>query len=363
MSENNTIPVKELRQLKNLFDKGILTRDEYSRKKKQLLGIPIESAENEPVEKEPEPAGDVITKEEQYGEAWMMINSSLEDALAIFEKLDKEDFIEATIALAMFTSDKDKRKALIKKASDNSNAEGMWQYSSQMPHSHVPNFDNENDSAWAEQVFTAAYLGSADAMNESGNIYHRLGSYDESMYWYVMANAHDHDDANVSMDGLASEWNRKGRPYVQNLDDDDEYKCAMMYLELHAGLKPKASLEEIISATLNGTTIAGYLAGDILEAQGDFASAYKMYNALCYEGDAHAMRCCADMIMSGRMGAVDIEKARNLYSKAADGGEVAAMFVMGEMLRKENKKLAAYYYGMAHARGYKLALGRLMKLQ
>ena len=68
------------------------------------------------------------------------------------------------------------------------------------------------------------------------------------------------------------------------------------------------------------------------------------------------------MIFTGKGVERDVKRAIQLYQQSADLGERAAMFIMGEFLKKNNKNLAAYWYGKSHVRGYSAALNRLVQL-
>ena len=60
-----------------------------------------------------------LSNEEKYGKAWLMIvGQNRQQGLQIMRELDAAGFIEASIALAMFTEDPAERKRLAKKAAD-----------------------------------------------------------------------------------------------------------------------------------------------------------------------------------------------------------------------------------------------------
>ena len=144
---------------------------------------------------------------EKYGRAWLMIVGQREKkrGLKLLRELDEAGFIEGTVALSMFCTDPVQRKALVKKAADAGNPEGLWEYSGLLPHARIPDPGNAADALWEKTVLEAAERGSADAMNEMGNVFHRREHYAESMYWYAMANAYDHLDGKLSMLGIAKE--------------------------------------------------------------------------------------------------------------------------------------------------------------
>ena len=312
--------------------------------------------------------GTDLSNEEKYGMAWMQIvgQSNKNRGLQMMRDLDASGFVEGSIALSMFTQDPNERKALIKKAADTGNPEGLWEYCGFLPHSYCPNPDNPADSIWESYCLQAAESGSVDAMNEMGNVFHRRGHYAESMYLYAMANANDQPDGTVSMTGLAKEWVKAGCPSTFKKGspkfDEARHTCAIAYLELNADKELSSSPDDIIKLVLSGVPIAGYLAGDIFESLGNEAMAYKMYNSLALENDAHGLKCYADMLFYGKGTQKDVDNAIRMYSLAAAGGDRSAMFIMGEFLRPENKNMAAYWYGVSHSRGYSLSLPRLVQL-
>ena len=233
-------------------------------------------------------------------------------------------------------------------------------------HSYIPNPNDNDDSLWEKTVLDAAEKGSADAMNEMGNIYHRRGHYSESMYWYAMANAHDHPQGNVSMMGIAQKWQRNGCPkeFVKGSPKFDEarHKCAIDYLELLSRQQLSTSIDDVVKMVLDGIPIACYFAGDFFEGIGNDQMAYKMYNALAFENDAHALKCYADMLYFGKGTQIDQESATKMYLKAAKQGDCSAMFITGEFMKNTNKNMAAYWYGVSHTRGYRYSLDRLIEI-
>ena len=309
-----------------------------------------------------------LTRQELYGKAWLMIarESQKLDGLAIMRRLDAQGFSEATVVLAMFAYNQEEREQLVKKAADAGNVEGLWQYTCFLPHSFCPNMNNSNDKKWVDTVLEAAERGSVDAMNEMGNICNRWGHFTESMYWYAMANAHDHPDGQLSMSSLAKKWKSAGCPRTFEKGtakfDEARFKCSLSYLEWHADKKPSVPLDEIIRYNMNGTPIAAYLAGDIFESDGNLEMAYKMYNVISFENDPHGLRCYADMLAAGRGVNQDMQSAFRFYKLAAELGEREAMFIMGEFLKETDKNMSAYWYGLSHTRGYQHALIRLAQM-
>ena len=308
-----------------------------------------------------------LSKEEKYGKAWLMIvGQNRQQGLQLMRELDAAGFIEASIALAMFTENPAERKRLAKKAADAGNPEGLWEYCGFLPHSYCPDPTDDQDALWERYCTQAAEAGSVDAMNELGNVYNRRGNHAESMYWYAMANANDHRDGMVSMSGIARSWVNSGAPYDMKPSsakfDDARHKCALAYLEIHSGKELSVEMDEIISMVLAGVPIAAYLAGDLFEAAENHEMAYKMYNAIAFEKDPHGIKCYADMLFTGRGIERDVNGAVRMYNMAANLGDRSAMFIMGEFTKTQNKNMAAYWYGVSHSRGYEHSLTRLKQL-
>ena len=307
-----------------------------------------------------------LSPEEAYGNAWLTIIEPRTHRKGIqkMQLLDQQGMTEATVALAMFTEDKQERFALLQKAAGDKNVEAIWELCCMLPHAYCPDPENPADAFWESSCRLAATHGSVDAMNELGNTFHRRHDWYESMYWYLMANAYGHPHGMVSIQGIAREWAGHGCPEPPESDPSDRARqmCIHVYLQMHAGMEPEPDMHSIQAAALNGLPIAAYLAGDIFEAQGQYAMAYKMYEVIAREDDPHGLKCCADMLFIGRGVPADREKAYQLYLKAASFGEREAMFVMGELTKGVNRNIAAYWYGLAHTRGYQPALQRMGQL-
>ena len=281
------------------------------------------------------------------------------------KELSDKGFIEGTIALAMFTKNASEREALYKKAADQNHPEGLWGYSGFMEHSYIPDPDDPDDAEWETYCLKAAQNGCVDAMNELGNIFNRRGQYPQSMYWYAMANANDFPNCQKSLNGIARKWYNDDMPYDYEETEgftEAKYKCAMFYLEMWAGQEITTPIDEYIKLNLAGEPLAAYLTGDVFESAGNMEMAYRMYNAIAHENDAHGLKCYADMLFAGRGVEKDRQGALRMYQMAAEKGDRAAMLVVGEFTRKQNANLAAYWYGVAHTRGYQNALQRLIQL-
>jgi hypothetical protein len=281
------------------------------------------------------------------------------------KELSDKGFIEGSIALAMFTENPLERKSLYKKAADKNHPEGLWGYAGTLKHSFIPDPNNPADAEWERCCVRAAQNGSVDAMNELGNIYNRRNQFPQSMYWYAMANANDFPNCEVSLKGIARKWRMANMPYEYEKTkgfNDAKYKCALFYLELWADQELSIPIDEYISLNLDGEPLAAYITGDAFESAGNLKMAYKMYNAIAHENDAHGLKCYADMLFVGSGVEKDEQKALKMYQLSAELGDRAAMFVVGEFTKAKNTNLAAYWYGVAHSRGYEHALQRMIQL-
>ena len=308
-----------------------------------------------------------MSDRERYGKAWLQIigQKNCAQGLQTMKELSDEGFIEGTIALAMFTQNTSERKALYKKAADLNHPEGLWGYSNFLEHSFVPDPDDPDDAEWESYCLKAAQCGSVDAMNEMGNIYNRRNQFPQSMYWYAMANANDFPNGQMSLNGIARKWKSEGMPYDYEETEgftEAKYKCALFYLEMWAGEEITTPIDEYVRMNLDGEPMAAYLTGDAFEHADNLEMAYRMYNAIAFENDAHGLKCYADMLYTGRGVAKDLQGAFNAYQRAAELGDRAAMFVVAEFVKKQNPNLAAYWYGVSHSRGYEHSLERMKKL-
>lgn len=308
----------------------------------------------------------MLSERERYGQAWLQIvKNDRAKGLQTMRELSSADFIEGTIALAMFSEIPSERKALYKKAADTNHPEGLWGYSGYLQHSFCPDPSDPQDAEWEKICLKAAQNGSVDAMNELGNVFNRRNQFPQSMYWYAMANAHDFPNGEVSLQGLAKKWLNAGKPYGYEETEgftEANYKCALFYLESWSEQEISTPIDEYISMNLAGEPLAAYLTGDVFEAVENYEAAYRMYNAIAFENDAHGIKCLGDMLLVGRGTKADEHGAIKAYANAAELGDRAAMFAVGEFTKNTNANLAAYWYGVAHSRGYQPALQRMIQL-
>ena len=316
-----------------------------------------------------QPKSNMLENRDKYGEAWLLIvgQTQKERGLQLMRELDSDGFIEGTVALSMFCDDIHEKRALVKKAADAGNVEALWQYTAFLPHSYIPDPNNAEDALWEKYCLEAAEKGNADAMNEMGNVFRRREHYIEAMYWYAMANAHDHPQGAMSMNGIAEEWKnhgcpryfKKGSPHF----DRARHDCALSYLEANAGEEISCPPDTMKEYVVQGVALAGYFIGDAFEQMGNYQTAYTAYYILTTKfDDAHATKCCADMQFAGKGIEKDVQNAFYLMIAAAEGGDVPAMFAAGEFMKGQSKKQAAYWYGLSHSRGYGPSLQRLIQL-
>lgn len=314
--------------------------------------------------------GSKLSAEEKYGKACLLTFSgnkkSFEKGYKLFVELDQEGFVEASLVLAMMSGNPSDKYTYITKAARTGNCEAIWQSTMFMPHSFIPNRAIAQDALWEDTCLKAAERFNVDAMNEIGNVYNRRKNYAEAMYWYSMANAYGHKEGKISQTGLASNWLAAGAPrtFQQGSPrfDKARFDCAICYLEWNAGMTISKPIQEIVAYVLAGIPIAAFLAGDIFESQKNDEMAYKMYNAIAFTNDPHGLRCYADMLMMGKGTVQDPKTAQEYYKMAANGGDREAMYITGEFLKGTNVNLAAYWYGLSHVRGYKMATERLKQL-
>jgi TPR repeat protein len=312
-------------------------------------------------------ASKVVLDREKYGRAWIQIAGQTHTRYGyqVLRELHNDGFIEATVAHAMFVQNPEVRLSLCKKAANANHPEGLWQYCGFIEHSYILNPNNINDVTWENLCTRAAKLGSVDAMSELGNAFNRRNQFPQSMYWYAMAKANGHPQGAVSVDGLARKWVQMGKPYRYERTEgftENQYKCALFYLEFASDEEIKIPIDEYIKMNLDGEPLAAYLTGEMFEIAENDEMAFKMYNAIACENDAHGIKRCADMIFAGKGTQRDVQKAINLYASAAEKGDLCAMFNMGELLKSKNKDLAAYWYGVSHSRGYQHSLKRLTQM-
>ena len=123
-------------------------------------------------------------------------------------------------------------------------------------------------------------------------------------------------------------------------------------------------MDELMTLTLAGENLAGFILGRIMEQGKHDDMAYTVYNALAFENHPYALRCYADMLLAGKGTKRDVEAAFRFFEQSAKGGNAVAMFAMGQKAAKAGDKyLAAAWFGMAYDRGMDMAGEWLEKLK
>lgn len=316
---------------------------------------------------EPEkPSGPSVA--ELYGKAWLMImNGDLDGGRDIFAQLNRSDYIEGTVALAMHIRDEGIRKGLFQKAAEAGNDVGKWVYCSMLPHSEKLDPKFPRDIYWEEQCLDAALSGSAAAMVAMGNIWGGRGHFPEAMYWYVMANAHILKPEADELKKIVECWKEVGSPgeFLPGSPAFDlpRHQIAIAYLEFYSQKATAITMAEIMKYASEGVTIAGYFAARYYESTGKDEEAYKVYDVLAKQNDAVAQRRCAMMMNVGRGTEKNPEGALDMMHKAAFNGDRLAMSALGDLFTRYNDSaLAAYWYGRAFVRGDKAALEKMREL-
>ena len=305
---------------------------------------------------------------EKYGRAWLLIagKKEKERGLQMMHELDEAGFVEGSIALSMFCENLIDKSILAKKAADAGNPEGLWTYCNCLPHSEIPDPELFIDETWEKTCLAAAEKGSVDAMLEMGNVYRRRGHFSESMYWYAMANACGHPEGKNSMKGIAMEWVLNGCPreYVKGSPQFDvaRHQCAVAYLELNSDSDITSNPHDFSKMVDEGVPIAGYFLGELFKDMGRADGAYQAYDAIASHNDAHALKCCAEMLSAGNGVQKNAMNSVHMYKRAAELGDREAMRALGVLIESANKDLAAYWYGVSHTRGYGRSLQELIRL-
>ena len=120
-----------------------------------------------------------VTQEEKFGKFIMDLQDEDTAKQAVFqlELMENSGFAEAAVALGQYYKDTNAKKATrhFTIAANADNAEGYWGLAILTEHNTTPDPDNEQDQKWISYCRKAAELGCADARNELGHIYNRMG--------------------------------------------------------------------------------------------------------------------------------------------------------------------------------------------
>ena len=161
-----------------------------------------------------------------------------------------------------------------------------------------------------------------------------------------------------------SQWNPKEEKEdgAGKLSDN-----AMILWEIHTGQKevnPKVLDSLFYLQAMPGSEIIGLFLGHFYEDHmNDFAKSKMAYQVAANSDSIMGMKCLGDMQAAGRGCEKDLNKAISWYQAAANRCEKTAAFIMGELYRRQNHYMAAYFYSVSFRRGYDPALTRIQQLK
>ena len=228
--------------------------------------------------------------------------------------------------------------------------------------------NNVSDATREKIIRKAAELGCADARNELGHIYNRMGHVLPATYWYMLASFFDRPDAGYSLEQMAKKWFFDGKPEdtLEGVDGFDvvQQRAASSALELTCGNDDPDIMQDLIRLSMLGDPMASLMLGQVYENVHDYSSAIKYYDEGIQSKDPQAMRCYADLLMMGNGVEKNEGQAISLYKEAAAHGDRTSMYVLGqyENFAIEDPYMAAYWYGMSAARGFEAGRSKLRTL-
>lgn len=313
-----------------------------------------------------------VTQEEKFGKFIMDLQDEVTAKQAVFqlELMENSGFAEAAVALGQYYKDTDAKKATrhFTIAANADNAEGYWGLAILTEHNTTPDPDNEQDQKWISYCRKAAELGCADARNELGHIYNRMGHVLPATYWYMLASFFDRPDAGYSLEQMAKKWFFDGKPEdtLEGVEGFDvvQQRAASSALELTCGNDDPDIMQDLIRLSMLGDPMASLMLGQVYENVHDYSSAIKYYDEGIQSKDPQAMRCYADLLMMGNGVEKNEGQAISLYKEAAAHGDRTSMYVLGqyENFVIEDPYMAAYWYGMSAARGFEAGRSKLRTL-
>ena len=313
-----------------------------------------------------------VTQEEKFGKFIMDLQDEDTAKQAVFqlELMENSGFAEAAVALGQYYKDTNAKKATrhFTIAANADNAEGYWGLAILTEHNTTPDPDNEQDQKWISYCRKAAELGCADARNELGHIYNRMGHVLPATYWYMLASFFDRPDAGYSLEQMAKKWFFDGKPEdtLEGVDGFDvvQQRAASSALELTCGNDDPDIMQDLIRLSMLGDPMASLMLGQVYENVHDYSSAIKYYDEGIQSKDPQAMRCYADLLMMGNGVEKNEGQAISLYKEAAAHGDRTSMYVLGqyENFVIEDPYMAAYWYGMSAARGFEAGRSKLRTL-
>ena len=313
-----------------------------------------------------------VTQEEKFGKFIMDLQDEDTAKQAVFqlELMENSGFAEAAVALGQYYKDTNAKKATrhFTIAANADNAEGYWGLAILTEHNTTPDPDNEQDQKWISYCRKAAELGCADARNELGHIYNRMGHVLPATYWYMLASFFDRPDAGYSLEQMAKQWFFDGKPEdtLEGVEGFDivQQRAASSALELTCGNDDPDIMQDLIRLSMLGDPMASLMLGQVYENVHDYSSAIKYYDEGIQSKDPQAMRCYADLLMMGNGVEKNEGQAISLYKEAAAHGDRTSMYVLGqyENFVIEDPYMAAYWYGMSAARGFEAGRSKLRTL-
>ena len=311
-----------------------------------------------------------MTNEEKYGYLSRHGFSTLEWNEQEFLDLLNDGFSEASITLAQLAQINDEEKALkfFKIGAEAGNAEAAWGAAAILGHGYEPDIEGE-DKLWYHYCLQAAQGGCPDAMHELGKGYHHLGNYLAAYYWFQLAMWYEHPEAQYSVNGIISTYQKAGSPDVVSEIDgvpNGEVEHAKRFFGIVTGKTRMVPnfVEDAIGEGLNDGVIFLnlFMAHFMEEFFKNDEQAKTFYQLAAHNESIIGMKCLGDMLAYGKGCQQNMQNAVSWYIGAAEKGEKTACFIMGELYRKQNKDLAAFWYAKALRRGYEPARKRLLQL-
>ncbi len=313
-----------------------------------------------------------LALEERYGKASLVgyKTGKWDKAMVEFQKLENEGLAEASIALGQLAQMTDRKKALehFRKAAAKGSAEGAWSVAAILGHSYKAEI-NGKDKEWYKYCLQAAQGGCCDAMNELGNLYNRIDDYLGAYYWYQMASYYEHPQALNALNGTLSKYIAAGKPKLVAKIDGVRPKDVQNTISIIRVLTKQDSfdnerMKEFRTLAMDDDNeimclFLGHFFEDIAKMDSDAKIGYQL---AAHNNSIIGMKCLADMLMLGKGCDRNVELALDWYIEAADKDEKSACFIMGELSRKKNPNMAAYYYAKAFRRGYEAAFTRLQQM-
>lgn len=292
-------------------------------------------------------------------------------AKTVFLLQEQECFSEASVALGQLYASNDNAKSIrhFKIGADRGNAEAAWGAASTIGHDYIPDYAGK-DKEWYGLCLQAANGGCGDAMNELGNVAHREEKYLAAYYWFQMAGFYEHPTGGRDVELLLKEWDSEGRPVLENsIDGVCSADIEGARLAFSVLTRQRKFDEELVRTSMkvgaqhDNSEFLQLFVGDMCEiAFEDFETAKIQYQIAAHNNSIIGMRRLGDMLAYGKGCEKNLESAFSWYPAAAKDGERVSQYIMGQVTRKQNPNLAAYWFMSSYRRGYQPAMDELMKL-